>query len=99
MVILLPTKTANKVYLIIEALFFNCFIPKELQTDNVTIFRNNKISSFCTKFKKKRNFVKLYYPESQFQAKRFNVMLRCMIFLVMRTQNSFRWCDMLKNIL
>lgn len=92
------SKTADEVYFHLENLFYNCYVPKELQSDNGLEFRNNKIASLCHTFKIRQVFGRPYHPESQGQVERFNFTLKRMLLSVMSANNSRRWHVVLHKI-
>lgn len=91
------TKSANEVYLHLESLFLNCFVPKELHSDNGTEFRNNKIASLCFEFKIRQVFGRPYHPETQGQIERFNFTLKKMLLSVMIVEKNTNWVGILKR--
>lgn len=93
------TKSSNEVYLHLESLFLNCYIPKELHSDNGLEFRNSKIASLCQRFNVRQVFGRPYHPESQGQVERFNFTMKRMLLSVMFNQNTDKWVELLSGII
>lgn len=90
-------KSADEVYFHLENLFHQCYVPRELHTDNGAEFRNRKISALCHQFRIRHIFGAPYHPQSQGQIERFNFTLKRMLISIMQSKGDLNWINILNR--